>query len=246
MSDRPPGGPPATTPNPDPPDPNAPANPPTQRTFFSGVAAGEFFENLQVVLDFASQEVLFTRMSETVTALTGLVERLLAAVSIPQGPALQAPASNPASQTPSIQRQSPPPIPERPSSIPPANPYRSPYRSPPPTRDPPLPAPPPVREPTAFTFATAETAASTYGGGISGITLPKFTGKDGENVVAWLHQLESFLDAVRVNCRRRSRIRNTIVELTRNTQPRPMVVVSPASRSPNSLARMEKTWWHGY
>src|SRR5271154_2261142 len=144
MSDRPPGGAPATTPNPDPPDPNAPANP-TQRTFFSEVAAGEFFENLQVVLDrqhaqtLASQEVLFTRMSEPVTALTGLVERLLAAVPIPQGPAPQAPASNPASQTPSIQRQSPPPIPERPSSIPPVNPYRSPYRDSPPTRDPPVP-----------------------------------------------------------------------------------------------------------
>src|SRR5271155_704621 len=197
MSDRPPGGPLATAPNPDPSDPNAPVNP-TQRTFFSGVAAGEFFENLQVVLNrqhaqtLASQEVLFTKISEPVTALTGLVERLLAAVPIPQGPAPQAPASNPASQTPSIQRQSPPPIPERPSSIPPVNPYRSPYRDPPPARDPPLPAPPPVREPTAFTFATAETAASTYGGGISGITLPKFTGKDGENVVAWLHQLERF------------------------------------------------------
>src|SRR5271155_2533288 len=162
MSDRPPGGPPATTPNPDPPDPNPPANPLTQRTFFSGTAAGDFFQQLQIVLDrqhaqtLASQEVLVTRMSEPVTALTGLVERLLARVPIPQDPAPQAPASNPASQTPSIQRQSPPPIPERPSSIPPVNPYRSPYRDPPPARDPPLPAPPPVREPTVFTFATAE------------------------------------------------------------------------------------------
>lgn len=189
MGDRPPGGPPAA-PIP-PPDPNPAQNPLTQRTFFSSVAAGDFFEQLQVVLDrqhaqtLQAQEMLVTRMNAPVVALTGLIERLLATMPIPQQP----PASNPTSPTPSI-RQSPPPVPERPSSVrpseePPVNPYRSPYRDPPPPRGPPPPVLPPVRETTAFTFATAETAASAFGsGGISGIKLPMFSGEDGENVVA--------------------------------------------------------------
>jgi len=198
MGDRPPGGPPAAaaaaTPT-NPPDPNAPGG--DQRTFFSGVAAAGFFEQLQVVLDrqhtqtLAAQEVFVTRMTEPVTSLIGLVERLLGALPASQGPAPQAPASNPVSPTPSVQQQGPPPIPERPSnerpSEEPVNPYRSPYRAPPP-----LPVPPPDREQTTFTFATADTAGSIPGGGISGIKLPKFSGKDGENVVSWLHQLERF------------------------------------------------------
>src|ERR1700685_2168752 len=103
---------------PDPPDPN-PANPATQRTFFSSTAAGEFFDNLQVVLDrqhaqtLASQEALVDRMTES---FTGVLERILGAL---QGPAPQSPVSNPASQASSVQRRSPPPHPitsnERPS-----------------------------------------------------------------------------------------------------------------------------------
>ena len=184
---------------PDPPDPN-PANP-TQRTFLSSTAAGEFFNNLQVVLDrqhaqtLASQEALVDRMTES---FTGVLERILGAL---QGPAPQSPASNPASQAPSIQRRSPPPPPinfnERPSEEHPVDVYRSAYRDPPPVRDPrpprepPFPAPP-VREQTAFTFATAETAGSAYGGRISGIKVPEFNGDDGENVVAWLQQLKRY------------------------------------------------------
>src|SRR6202451_96444 len=164
---------------PDLPDPNAPANPGTQRTFFSSTAAGEFFDNLQVVLDrqhaqtLAAQEALVGRMTDS---FTGILDRLLGPAPVPQRPAPQSPASNPASQAASSQRQSSPPHPitsnERPSEEPPVTAYRSPSRDPPPVRDPPpareppFPAPP-VREQTAFTFATAETAGSAYGGGIS-------------------------------------------------------------------------------
>src|ERR1700685_3628343 len=175
MGDRPPGT--------DPPDTNTPANP-IQRTFFSSTAAGEFFDNLQVVLD---------RQHDRMTdSFTGVLERILGAL---QGPPPQSPVSNPASQASSVQRRSPPPHPitsnERPSEEPPLTAYRSPYRYPPP-QAPPLPhAPPPVREQTAFPFATAETAGSAYGGGISGIKVPEFNGDDGENVVAWLQQLKT-------------------------------------------------------
>src|ERR1700685_593445 len=176
MGDRPPGT--------DPPDTNTPANP-IQRTFFSSTAAGEFFDNLQVVLD---------RQHDRMTdSFTGVLERILGAL---QGPPPQSPVSNPASQASSVQRRSPPPHPitsnERPSEEPPVTAYRSPYRDPPP-QDPPLqPAPPPVREQTAFTFATANTAATIPGGGISGIRIPKFLGKDGEDVGAWIRQLERY------------------------------------------------------
>jgi hypothetical protein len=197
---------------PDPPDPN-PANPGIQRTFFSSTAAGEFFDNLQVVLDrqhdnlqvvldrqhaqtLAAQEALVGRMTDS---FTGVLERILGVL---QGPPPQSPVSNPASQleASSVQRRSPPPHPitsnERPSEEPPVTAYRSLYRDPPPVhdpppaREPPFPAPP-VREQTAFTFATAETAGSAYGGGISGIKVPEFNGDDGENVVACVRRIAS-------------------------------------------------------
>src|SRR6202451_4640737 len=199
MGDRPPGT--------DPPDTNAPANP-IQRTFFSSTAAGEFFDNLQVVLDrqhaqtLAAQDALVSSMT---ISFTGILDRLLGPAPVPQRPAPQSPASNPASQAASSQRRSPPPHPitsnERPSEEPPVTAYRSPYRDPPP-QDPPLqPAPPPVREQTAFTFATANTAATIPGGGISGIRIPKFLGKDGEDVGAWIRQLERYF-----------RLKNTLEE----------------------------------
>src|ERR1700685_863775 len=160
MGDRPPGT--------DPPDTNAPANP-IQRTFFSSTAAGEFFDNLQVVLDrqhdnlkvvldrqhdnlqvvldrqqaqtLAAQEALVGRMTDS---FTGILDRLLGPAPVP--PAPQSPASNPASQAASSQRQRSPPPPitsnERPSEEPPVTAYRSPYRDPPPAREPPFPAPP--------------------------------------------------------------------------------------------------------
>jgi len=180
MGDRPPGDHPAA-PIPPPPDPNVPANPLNQRTFFSSVAAGDFFDQLQVVLErqhaqtLAAQEVFVTKMNEPVVALTGLVEKLLAAMPVPRPPV-----------PPGYTQSPPPPVPPRPSSTPPV----SPYHSRPPPRGPPPPVTPPVRETTAFTFATADTTTSSNG--VSGIKLPMFNGLDGENVVAWLNQLDRF------------------------------------------------------
>ena len=177
MNDRPPSGDPSMSTSP-------PPNP-AQRTFFSSTSAGEFFDQLRAVLDghhtetLRAQEALFTQFSAPITALTTSIERLIGTMPVPQRPSESPP--------PNHGRREPPPVPERPRSEgPPVSPYRSPYRSPQP------PSGPPVRGTTAFTSATAETAASALGGSTSGIKLPSFHGKDGENVIAWLHQAERF------------------------------------------------------
>ena len=186
MGDRPPGGLPAA-PIPNPVDPNMPANPLTQRTFFSGTAANDFFQQLQAVLDrqhaqtLQAQESFVKQMNEPVVALTGVLSRLLTTMPLSQLP----PPSNLTSPTPSNQ-QSPPPVPARPSSVPPMNPYCS----QPPPNGPSPPVHPPVCEGTAFSYATADTA--TPSSGVPGIKLPDFNGDDGENVVAWLNQLERY------------------------------------------------------
>ena len=165
MSDRPPGDDPAMSTNP-PPNPNpAPTNP--QRTFFSSASAGEFFDQLRVVLDdhhaetLRAQEALVTWFSTPTTALTASIERLISAMPIPQ--------RSPESPPPNGAQRERPPIPERPrSDVPPVSPYRSPYRSP--TPPPPKPPVPPAREATAFTFATAETTASAHSGSTSSLS----------------------------------------------------------------------------
>ena len=179
MGDRPPDGDLVTNP---PPNPMPTPNP--QRTFFSTASAGEFFDQLQAVLDrhhvetLRAQEILATRFSAPITALTASIERLIGAMSVPQRP-LESPPPNGA-------LREPPPVPERPrSDVTPVSPYRSPVTHPPPV-------PLCTREATTFTFATAETAASALGGSASGIKLPAFQGKDGENVIAWLHQAERY------------------------------------------------------
>ena len=170
---------------------------PRGRTFFTSTSSGEFFDELRLLLEaqhaetlkaqeahhvetLSAQEALFTRFS---TALTASIDRLIGVMAAPQ----RSPTSSP---VPSIQREPPPIPPGKPPVSRYRSPYRAPYRAPPPPPTPPL---APVRETTAFTFATAETAASALGGSTSGIKLPAFCGKDGENVVAWLHQAERFL-----------------------------------------------------
>jgi hypothetical protein len=177
MGDRPPGSfPPAPIP---PPNPNPP-NPP-QRTFFSSTSAGEFFEQLQAVLEaqhvrtLNAQDAFVTQINAPIVALTATIERLLGTMPPPQ----RSPTSSPG-------LGDPPPENRRPSYERPVSPYRAQNRPPPPAH------PNPARETTAFTFATAETAASALGGQVSGVKLPSFHGKDGENVVAWIHQAERF------------------------------------------------------
>ena len=170
MGDRPPDIDPAI-PAGQPPPPNT--NP--QRTFFSSASSGEFFDQLRVVLNAHHAETLRAQES-----LTATIERLIIAMSAPQRPPVVSPPPNGAQRTP-------PPIPQRPpSDTPPVSPYRSPHHVPHTS------PPPPVRETTAFTHATAETVASALGGSVSGIKPPTFHGKDGENVIAWLHQAERF------------------------------------------------------
>src|ERR1700737_2085722 len=166
MGDRPPGSyPPAPIP-----PPNPPPNPnPTQRTFFSSTSANEFFEQLQAVLEeqhartMNAQDAFVTQINAPIVALTATIERLL--------------GNAPSQRSPTSSTGDPPR---------PVSPYRSQNRPPPPV--PPVPA----REATAFTFATADTTASALGGNVSGVKLPSFHGKDGENVVAWIHQAERF------------------------------------------------------
>src|ERR1700694_856502 len=170
MGDRPPPGsfPPAPIP---PPNPNPP-NPP-QRTFFSSTSANEFFEQLQAVLEeqhartMTAQDAFVTQINAPIVALTAMVERLLGNIQLPQ-------------RSPTSSNGGDPPRP--------VFPYRTHIHPPPPV----LPVPVPARETTAFTFATAETAASALGGQVAGVKLPSFHGKDGENVVAWIHQAERF------------------------------------------------------
>ena len=116
-----------------------------------------------------------TALTAPITALTATIEWLLDVMPAPQ----RSPTLSP---VPSIQRE-PPPIPP---GKPPVTPYRSPRHLPTP------PPAPPACETIAFTFTAAETAASALGRSSSGIKLPPFHGKDGENVIAWLHQAERF------------------------------------------------------
>src|ERR1700732_2261658 len=147
MGDRPPGSfPPAPIPPPNPPNPN-PLNPP-QRTFFSSTSAGEFFEQLQAVLEaqhvrtMNAQDAFVTQINAPIVALTAMVERLLGNIPLPQ----RSPTSSTGGDPPR-----------------PVSPYRTQSHPPPPV----LPVPVPAHETTAFTFATAETAASALGGQVS-------------------------------------------------------------------------------
>jgi len=175
---------------------------PTQRTFFSTTSASEFFDRLQVILDqqhaqsLLAQEALVARFSEPVLALTAAIQRLVDTTALPAS-SQNTPEPNGGQRSPTGARRVPPPIPPRPPSIAPVSPYRSAYSAyrsqtppvPPVPLVPPAPPPPPLRETTAFTLAET---ASALGGGTSGIKLPVFEGRDGENVIAWLHQAERF------------------------------------------------------
>ena len=163
-----------------------PAN--SQRTFYSSTAAGEFFEQLQVVLEaqhtrtLQAQEAFVNQINAPIVALTASIERLLSTLS----PTRRSPPPLPPDQGP---QTNPATVPERPSEEPPVTPYRS---SIPASRPSPFLVPPSVREQTGFTSAAAETAASALSGNTSGVKLSSFHGEDGENVVAWLQQAERF------------------------------------------------------
>ena len=93
-------------------------------------------------------------------------------------------------QIPSVQPQ-----PFDPADIPPISPYRSSQTPFPRSRTvPPLDSrPPPVREMTAFTTATDDSIVPNgESGRIPGLKVPKFRGKEGENVMAWLYLLDNY------------------------------------------------------
>src|SRR5271156_2248033 len=166
MDDQPPVGDPSTNTNP-PVGPPVQSQTPGPRIFYSVPSANEFFGQLQAVLD--------AQHAQTLAAHENLITRVTAPMT-----ALTASIERLINAMPGSQPQ-PPPVPARPPpDVLPVSPYRSPYRSPPPV----------VRETIAFTLA--ETATSALGGSTSGIKLPPFHGKDGENVIAWIHQAERF------------------------------------------------------
>jgi len=199
MSDTSPGGTPRTA---------TPAAS-SQRVFYSAASANEFFDRLQVTLaeQHAQTQALVAQSNATIAALTTAVQAFLAAVPLPTSPTQQ--SAEPGTQ--SVRESPTPALAPTPAHIPalapselPVSPYHSAYRSPVPAPVPPAstfarpappippapPLPPLTRETISFTHA--ETATSTLSGNTSGIKLPAFHGKDGENVVAWLHQAERF------------------------------------------------------
>ena len=158
--------------------------PGTQRAFLSTTRANEFFEALTDELNqreqrgLRLQENLIRQINEPLTSLTASVRELITMLR---------PTSNPGSPTPSerpreTSQQSRPTLTasrDVPSS--PLHPFRASTT-------------PPVREMTAFSSVTSagdsQTTQTTQGTRLPGVKPPRFHGKDGENVLSWLHKIE--------------------------------------------------------
>ena len=165
-----------------------------------------------------AQDSLIRQVNEPIVALTSKLDRLIELLdpmpprrsqsSSPNRGNLdpQIPSNQPPPQFyqdarlnlppyPPIPQQQPPPVPPRqpsltPPEIPPVSPYRS-SRTPFP-RERTAPPPPPVREMTGFTTASGAFIPNGESSRLPGIKVPKFRGEEGENVMAWLYELDSY------------------------------------------------------
>ena len=181
------------------------------RTFYSSTSANDFFERFQTVLDVhhqrmlqeqeamlrqsaqaqeaalrqsaQAQEVTFQQVNASIVAMSASIQMLVEALC-PQRPLSNrgtTPPPQPSclpSQQEDLLEEQPPVLPYR-SERPPQQPNGGVARE------------LPIREMTAFTSATGEPINNADNvGRVPSLKLSKFCGKDGENVLAWLHQAD--------------------------------------------------------
>ena len=139
-------------------------------------------QTLQATLQ--AQEAFVQQINAPIVVFTANIERFLNAIQ-PPPPPRRSPASTPERETLLSPSQRPTPSFTEEAEDIPVHPYRS---HPPPRLTPQTaPRPLPVREMTAFTTTTGEQPANH-----SGVKIPKFYGKDSENVLAWLHIVDHY------------------------------------------------------
>jgi Integrase core domain/Zinc knuckle len=186
------------------PNTETPAGPSgTERVFFSTTGAGEFFENLRSVLDeqhrqtLEAQEAFANNINGPIQALTASIRELLQSIRGTRSPSSTPPPATdpPATGPPATGPPATDDLPQFPrtrfpwaSTSLPATSTQLPVRG---TGPPATPQNLPIREMTAFTTSgTSETTSVDPRFRISGVKPCKFYGKDGENVLSWLHKVE--------------------------------------------------------
>ena len=188
---------------------------PTGRVFYSGTSATEFFEGFErqfnslmeghtkAIIEaqkdsIDARDTLLQSVNDSLLKFGDELERLINVLdpdsrsrrSTPQSP-VRAPPSPPVQQEPPPAPSAPPPAHQEQL---PVLPYRSSTR-PPPTGHMPGPSatPPAIREMTAFTTATGDLIQpGNESQRLPNMKLSRFRGRDGENIQAWLRELDRY------------------------------------------------------